>query len=347
MKIRLISVIIITLTLFILSWVNCGSEADTSRREEKVRIKTAKANQKAISKSICTSGRLSSKAEMKLSFKIGGIIKNIFVDEGQRVNKGQKLAELDLSEIKAQVNQAQSAFEKAKRDLERMKRLYADNVVTPEQLQNAETGLEIVKSNLTVTEFNLQHSTICAPSVGKVLKKFAEVNELIAPGMPVFYFGISGQEWIVRVGVTDKEILQLQLGDSASVTFDSYPGVNFPAQITEVAETADLMSGTFEVELKVNQKNYKLISGFVAKVTIFSSVKQNYSLIPIESLIEGDEKKGFVYVINYESNKAEKIPVEIRLILQKDLIFKQAEIINHWKIFGIPSFILMAQKSST
>ncbi len=87
---------------------------------------------------------------MKLSFKIGGIIKNIFVDEGQRVYKAQKLTELDLSEIKAQVNQAQSAFEKAKRDLERMKRLYADNVVTLEQLQNAETGFEIVKSNLKI-----------------------------------------------------------------------------------------------------------------------------------------------------------------------------------------------------
>jgi multidrug efflux system membrane fusion protein len=310
---------LIMLSIFFLFWLNCGSKADTSKKGEKIRVKTAKIQHKRITKSIHTSGRLSSKAEMKLSFKVAGIIRFIFVDEGQKVKRGQKLAELDLSEIKAQVNQAQSAFDKAKRDVERVKKLYADNVVPLEQLQNAETGYEIAKSNLNVAEFNLRYSTIYAPTDGKVLKRFAEVNELISPGVPIFYFGTSGQEWIVRVGITDKEILNLQLGDSAVVIFDTYPGIEFLAQVAEIAETADLMSGTFEVELKVNQGKYKLISGFVAKVTIFPSIKQNYSIIPIEALIEGDSNHGFVYILSDDQNKVNKIPIQIGIILEKEI----------------------------
>jgi len=310
---------LILLSISMLFWMNCSSKADNVQKEEIIRVKTAKVQQKAISKPITTSGRLFSKAEMKLSFKVGGIIKNIFVDEGQKVKKGQKLAGLDLVEIKAQVNQARSALEKAKRDLDRVKRLYTSSAVTLEQVQNAETGFDIARANLNVAEFNLQHSIIYAPTNGKILKRFAEVNELVSPGLPMFYFGSSGREWIVRVGVTDKEIIQIQIGDSASVTFDSYPDIKFPAQISEIAETTDPMSGTFEVELNVSQGKYKLVSGFVAKVTIFPSIKQNYKIIPIEALVEGEGKNGFVYILSDTQNQVKKKPIEIAMIVEKEI----------------------------
>lgn len=300
-----------------LLWINCSSENDRTPEQERIRVKTAKVYSNVISKPIHTNGRLATKAEMKLSFKIGGIIKHIQVEEGQKVKKGQKLAELDLSEINAQVNQAKSAFEKAERDVTRIKRLYADSAVTLELLQNAETGLEIARSNLNIAEFNLRHATIYAPDDGKILKRFAEVNELVGAGMPVFYFGTTTQEWIVRVGVTDKEILQLQLNDSAYVTFDAYPSTQFPAQITEIAETSDPMSGTFEVELKVSQGKNKFVSGFVAKVTLFSSFKTKYSLIPIEALVEGDGNNGFVFSL--AGNKVKRIPVQINFIVGSDI----------------------------
>jgi len=93
--------------------------------------------------------------------------------------------------------------------------------------------------------------------------------------------------------------------------------MKFTARVSEIAETADAMSGTFEVELKINQGKHKLISGFIAKATIFSSSKQTYLIIPIEALIEGDGKNGFVYTIM--DSKAKKIPVEIGLILESQV----------------------------
>jgi len=302
-----------------LFWLGCNSKANELQTEAEILVKTAAVQQQEITLPVHTSGKLSSKSEMKLSFKVGGIIKNIFVDEGQTVKKGQLLAKLDLSEINARVTQARSGFDKAKRDLERVKQLYADSVATLEQMQDATTGFEIANSNLNVAEFNLQHSAIYAPDDGKILKRFVETNELVGAGHPVFMFGSSSTDWIVRVGVSDRDILRLQLGDSAIVAFDAYPNVTLPARVSEIAEAADPMSGTFEVELKITEGNYKLISGFFAKVDIIPSVKQLSFIIPIEAFVEGDAHRGFVYTLQKDRSKVRKIPVEVGVIFEESL----------------------------
>ena len=316
---RLIVALVVPLILFSMKCKN-GSQSEQVKYEEKVRVKMVKVEQKEFSLPIHTSGKLSSKTETKLSFKIGGIIESILVDEGQRVQKGQLLARLNLSEINAQVNQARSGFEKAKRDLERIKKLYADAAATLEQVQDATTGLEIANSNLNVAEFNLRHAMIYAPSDGKILKRFVEVNELAAAGIPIFIFGTTSRDWIVRVGVSDRDVVRLRLTDPAFVLFDAYPKTTFQAHITEIAEAADIMSGTFEVELKVNEGTYKLVSGFVAKVDIIPFNKQQTFVIPIEALMEGDGVSGFVYTLDVSKERVKKIPVKISSIFEKNIM---------------------------
>ena len=88
------------------------------------------------------------------------------------------MAQLDLSEIEAHSDQARAAFEKAGRDLARVKKLYDDNVTTLEQLQNATTAFEIASSQVRVAEFNLHHSSIFAPVNGKILKRFVNNTNL-------------------------------------------------------------------------------------------------------------------------------------------------------------------------
>ncbi|MCB0581777.1 MAG: biotin/lipoyl-binding protein, partial [Phaeodactylibacter sp.] len=162
---------------------------------------------------IFASGKLSLEQEARLSFKTGGIIKRIFVDEGQSVRQGQVLAELALEEISAQTQQARLgqqqaeinvenaklALRLAERDYQNASGLYQDSVATLEQLQNAEVQLDNARNQLEaarkgmamqgeqveVASFNLRYSKITAPSNGTILKKLAESNELVGPGTPV------------------------------------------------------------------------------------------------------------------------------------------------------------------
>jgi len=119
-----------------------------------------------ISLPVRSIGIVATSEEIRLSFKTGGIIAHAYVNEGQSVKAGQLLAELNLSEITAQVNQAENGYEKALRDFTRAKNLFADSVATLEQYQNAETGLNVAKSILDAAQFNLVHSRIKAPAMG-------------------------------------------------------------------------------------------------------------------------------------------------------------------------------------
>jgi len=80
--------------------------------------------------SIRSTGKLASEVEFRLSFKTGGIIDEIFVEEGEKVGKGQTLAKLELSEIESRVDQARLSVNKAERDFQRAKNLFQDSVVT-------------------------------------------------------------------------------------------------------------------------------------------------------------------------------------------------------------------------
>ena len=151
--------------------------------------------------------------------------------------------------------------------------------------QDAETAFEVARSSLEIAEFNLRYATIKAPANGKIMKRFAEANELIAGGQPVFLFASKGKEWIVRAGLAEQDIVNLQAGDSAAVTFGTYPGESFRAYVTELAEGIDPRSGTFEVELTLAEAPARLISGFTANLTIYPSRTQEFALLPVEALI--------------------------------------------------------------
>ncbi len=307
--------LMIAMLLLMVYLSGCDSQAKETSSINRIPVKVADVTSTEMTFPIYTSGQLASSTEVKLAFKIGGIVEKIYVDEGASVKKGQLLAALDLAEIQAQVNQAQSAYEKASRDLKRLEKLYQDSVVTLEQKQDATTGLEVAKANLDIAEFNLKHAKIYAPSTGKIMRRMVEKGELVNPGFPAFMFGSAGRGWIVRAGVADKEVVRINLGDSARVVFDVYPDRQFPAAVSELAEALDPMSGTFEVELSLREQGVKMISGFVARIEIYPREKETLTLVPVASIIEGNGNNGFVFAPEGAENTVKKIPVKIGRIL--------------------------------
>ena len=252
------------------------------------------------------SGVISSKIEANLSFKLTGVIQRILVEEGQKVAKGQLLAHLNLAEINAQVLQAQNAVDKAERDFQRIGNLYRDSVATLEQLQDLETLLEVSQADLEIALFNQQYARIVAPTDGKVLKRFAEQGELVAAGSPILTVGSHGAgSYIMRVSMADVDIVKLQYGDSASISFDAYPGTNFPASVTEIAEAADPGTGTFEIELTLAPGIQLIKSGFIGKASIYPTDQQPYYKISMNALVEGHQQTASVFLFDEQSGTAE------------------------------------------
>ena len=189
--------------------------------------------------SIRTNGLLANKDEIRLAFKVGGVIRRLAVSEGEHVRRGQKLAEIEQTEVNAQVEQARQAHEKTKRDVARGERLYEDKVISLEQLQDLRTQAAVAEAGLNSAEFNWNYAAIVAPRDGTVLRRLAEERELVAAGTPVLVLGAHDKGFIVRTGLADREIVQVRIGDTAQVRLDALPDATLSGKVTEVASAAD------------------------------------------------------------------------------------------------------------
>jgi RND family efflux transporter MFP subunit len=285
--------------------------ASTAESENLIPVKISKVQERSLQIPIRASGIVATQTEVKLAFKTGGVIEQVYAQEGQTVGRGQLIAKLNLVEIQSQVAQAQLQVEKANRDFNRAKNLYSDSVATLEQLENATTGRDLSIKSLKIAEFNQQYSTIYAPITGKVLRKFAESGELISPGSPVILIGSTEQAFVVKVGLTDRQVVRVRLGDPATIQMDAHPSVTFKAFVSQIAQTATPATGTYEVELQVESQGLTLISGFVAQAEIQPQASPTYWMIPVAAMVEADGEKGHIYILNANKNTVEKRVVKI------------------------------------
>ncbi len=242
-------------------------------------------------------GQLTAKSQIRLSFMTGGIIAAIHVDDGATVKKGDLLATLDLSEIKARVNEASLAWEKARRDYKRVYNLYRDSVATLEQLEHIRTARDIAYNNLRIARFNLEHSVIRAPADGKILRRLAETGEMVAPGYPVLLFASTDKAWVVRCHVPDRDIVRINPGDTATVTFDAWPGRIFSGLVSETGTAADPYTNTYEVEITLDPSDMKLVAGLIASVKIRPAGMKEAIAIPYSALRGGNRMQGEVWLV--------------------------------------------------
>jgi len=288
----------------------CSSHAQPeAHRATPVRVQLAIAG--PAKPAITTNGIVATKDEMRLSFKVAGVIKKIYVEEGQTVRQGERLAEIELTEINAQVAQVRALTEKAQRDLDRGERLYADQVISLEQLQDLRTQASLQKAQLQGVEFNLGYSVITAPQDGVVLRKLSQERELVPAGQAIVVLGARNRGYVVRAALSDREVVQLKLGDAAEILMDAYPGQAIDGTITEIANAADDKSGMFPVEVRFGSTPVPLASGLVAKLRIWpaSSREATLTYVPVSAVVEGDHDRASVFVVNGDRVKRREVRV--------------------------------------
>ena len=260
---------------------------------------------------IKNSGRISHKNEMRLSFKTGGLIEQIAVEEGDDVRAGQTLAILDLEEINAQQQRAASNYKKAADDLDRFSKLYEEELVSLQIKQNAQSANDSAAAELQIANFNKKLSVIRAPVDGRILKRFVESSELIQSGQPVFLVAARKQGSVVRVGLIDQDIVKVEVGDPANISLDAYPGRRFTGLVSEVALSTDSNAGTFEVEILIDDQGFALRSGLIARVEITPVSGDLQYYIPIEAVFKADNGLARVFVLNERNNTVNEVSVEI------------------------------------
>ena len=266
-----------------------------------------------LADAVHTVGLLTPKDEARLAFKVGGVIESIRVEEGAAVKAGQLLAILKQAEIGSTVEQARQSAEKAARDLERGKALYADGVATEERVQDLDTAARVAAASLRSAQFNARYTRIEAPADGVVLRKLAQPNELVQPGQPVLVVGGNGRGWIVRTSLADRDVVRVRVGDSAEIAFDAWPGRAFSGRISNISSAAEPATGTFPVEIQVEAGGERFVQGLVAKVGLVpqGGPVAATPVVPLQALLEANGDQAFVFVVDVAAQRARRVAVHI------------------------------------
>jgi len=310
--------------IFVLLFIfSCSTETKSASTDKRTPISTTKVIRQEIKRTMRTSGVVSQEKQMKLSFKVSGIIQNIYVNEGQSVRKGDVLARLDLTEINARYTQAKEAHEKAMRDFVRVERLKNDNVVTQEVYDNVKSALKIAEADYKIADYNKAHSKIVAPSDGKILKKLVESKELISLGHPVFMFSNSTSNTIIKSYVTGKDLVRLKLNDKAMVQFNAYTDKEFAGTVYSLPAAAHPETGTFQVEILVEKSSTAFITGMIATVFLYPSDNKSALVIPVDALFKANKHQATVFVYHPKTSDVEKRLIEVGDIYHQFLPVKK------------------------
>jgi RND family efflux transporter MFP subunit len=297
-----------------LALAGCGDGQQPVAEKGAAPVRVAVVETAPAAESLRAVGVVAPADEVRLSFKSGGVVRSIEVQQGERVRAGQLLATLMQDEVAAAVAQARAVAEQAARDLERGRALLADEVATREQVEGLATANAVAQAQLRTAVFNARHSRIEAPADGVVLRKLAEPDELVAAGQPVLVVGNTGGGWIVRAALSDRDVVRVQEGLVAEVTLDAFPGRKFTATVTEIAAAADPQTGTYEMKLAVDPAGARFVQGLVAKVVITGDETESVAVVPVTSLLEADGSEATVFVVA-ESGVAKRVAVQTGRLL--------------------------------
>lgn len=300
-------------TLLLLCLLVACSDRQASPMTAPTPVKTATVTEGPAAAPLEVTGIVAVRDELKLSFKVGGIVQRLAVREGDRIRKGQLLAQLDPTEITAQIDQSAQLAEKAERDRQRAETLYAERLIPLEQLQNARTQAQLATSQLRTARFNGQYATITAPADGVVLRRLVEEREIAAAGQVVLMMGRADSGYVVRFGVADRDAVRLRRGQTLELRLDAWPGETFAAEITQIAGAADAASGLFQIEAALAPTTRPLVSGLVGRVRAeIETGGARLPHVPIGAVLEGHDDRARVFVV--EGDVARRRDVHVAFI---------------------------------
>lgn len=240
---------------------------------------------------ISANGYVVARTKASVSSKILGRLAWIGITEGRRVAEGEVIARLESADFEAAVNaasanhaQIEAQIVQARRDLQRAQSLRRQDLLSDADLEGTQTRVEVLlaqaaaaRAQVKLAEANLENTRVRAPFSGTVLRKDAEVGEIVAPAAAgggltrtAIVTMADLQTLEVEVDVNEAYIAQVRNGQPARITLDAYPDTSFRGQVRQVVPTADRQKATVQVKVAILDRDPRILPEMGAKV-VFES----------------------------------------------------------------------------
>lgn len=298
-----------------------------AKQERKIPVRAYKVSRRDFKDNLPVLGVVKGVIEIDLKFPVAGVVKSFNFKEGELVKKGELLAMLDQKDslLKVSYNEsrlkaAETALEAAQRKLEIHEDLYRIGAIIEARLQevrlerdNARYQMETLRAELDSARAELDKTVLYAPQEGVIGVKEVEASEFITPTDRVCTL-IDIHEVHIDVGVIERDINKVALGQGASVTVDAYPTTEFWGVVDNIFPVVEGGSRTLTAKVRVPNSNQSglLLPGMFARVNVNLAEFEKAILVPSVSVNDLDHDGIFesVYVVD-DQDLAHVRPVKV------------------------------------
>lgn len=280
-------------------------------------FQTVEVSRRDIGKTVLATGIIKPKvgAEVRVGSRVSGIVNKLYVRIGDQVEKGQLLAELDPTEYRARLNQAEAALENAnanleyaKSDLERQKILLENKLISTNEYEIAKRSLKVAEAqikqaqaDLNYARIQLEYTKIKSPISGIIASVFTQEGETVAASFsaPTFVTIIDLKRLEIWAYVDEVDIGRIHEGQTAIFTVDTYPDIDFEGKVTAIFPKAEIQDNVvnYITTIEISSREDKILRPeMTTTVNIFLETHKNVLSLPNES-IKLERGRKFVYVI--------------------------------------------------
>ncbi len=238
-------------------------------------------------------GRVAAVSQTTLSAKVLGTVQELRVREGEMVRKGQTLVVLDSRDLRANLARAEAEYDNARTQLARMQRLYQEESVAKQELDNATRAYKVAEAGRRAAAVQLSYTVIKAPFDGLVTAKYIEVGELASPGRPLLKIE-DPRRLRLEATVSEGDVKAVAVGDEVSVVVDAVGDQPLTGTVAQVLPAGDPATHTFLVKVDL-PPTAGAKSGMFGRMRLAKGVSQTLA-VPQSALVERGQLTG-VYVV--------------------------------------------------
>ena len=298
-----------SLSLLALISVLTGCEQQAPETQEPVLrpVRTMMVQTAEISRQHEFSAVVEANRSADLSFKISGELVEVLVKEGDEVMEGQVLARLDDTDVKIELDEAQSGFDKSDSEFERAKELIKTSTISQADFEQVQANFNTARAKLSAAQNKFDYTKLEASFSGVIAKIYTDkLQELNAKTPVIALHDLTNID--LKIAVPESIMVRVRKDEEPPeliATFENIPNREFPLTFKEVATQADDVTKTYDITLTMPMpENINLLPGMTGQVTakkVFPEDEFNASFyLPVKTVLQ-DSNGHYVYVVTQVS----------------------------------------------
>lgn len=276
-------------------------ELDGTQEKEVVGIKTRDLSTRLFEHFIEVTATVEADEDVDVSPESSGIIKEVLINEGQRVSKGQLMARLNTDVLERSVDELQVQLDLAKTNYERQKNLWDQNIGSEMEYLRAKNNKESLEKRIASLKTQIELAEIKSPVDGVVDILYQEKGQIGSPQIP-FAKVINISKLKIYGDVSESYLTKIHEGDAVKVRF---PALNYEteAKIDQIGNIIDPNNRTFRIRINMNNPDKMIKPNLVAVLKLRDYVNENAIVVPT-LFIKEDFSGHYTYIVDNDGGQA-------------------------------------------